>query len=338
MLRLGKSSCKLLLGATGIYASFLTWALVQEPLNTRVWPNSGLKFQAPGLIALVQAIVAMLVGLAYVGWKGWKYGPISLLKDYKKQLALISLMQSTSAPLATFSLQYVDFLTYMLAKSCKMLPVLAVHLLIYRTAIPRIKKLVALVVTLGVMIFTLGGLHGKKIKDSSSSSLSGFGLLMVSLFLDGMTNATQDEMLRKNREKQNASQGQGSLITGAHLMFALNFFLVLYNSIYLLVIDNSQLQMAKALLQVDPEIFRYLFTYAICGAIGQCFIFFTLEEHGSLVLVMITVTRKMISMLLSIVVFGKRVNAVQWLGIITVFGGISWEALSKRSKPKVKVQ
>lgn len=331
----GKNSIKLLFGATGIYASFLTWALVQEPLNTRVWPNSGMKFQAPGLVALVQATVATVVGMVYMQWKGSNYGPLSLLRDYKKELALISFMQSTSAPLAAFSLQYVDYLTYMLAKSCKMLPVLLVHLLIYRTPISRAKKQVALLVTFGVTLFTLGGSHGKKLDDSSSSSAVGFGLLLLSLFLDGMTNATQDEMLRKNREKQKVAKG--AVITGAHLMFALNCFMVLYNTIYLLAVDGSQLKKAKTLLTSDPEILRYLATYALCGAIGQCFIFFTLEEYGSLVLVMITVTRKMISMLLSIVVFGKRVDAVQWLGIITVFGGISWEALSKR-KSKKKTQ
>ncbi|QLL31026.1 hypothetical protein HG536_0A08410 [Torulaspora globosa] len=331
----GKNSIKLLFGATGIYASFLTWALVQEPLTTRVWPNSGSKFQAPGLIALVQAAVATLVGMAYMRWKRSGYGAARLLKDYRRELALISLMQTTSAPLAAFSLQYVDYLTYMLAKSCKMLPVLLVHLLIYRTRIPRGKKLVALVVTLGVTTFTLGGSHGNKL-SGGSSSMAGFGLLILSLFLDGMTNATQDEMLRKNREYQKVAKN--TAITGAHLMFALNFFMVLYNSIYLLVLDNAQLREAKILLTADPEILRYLVTYAICGAIGQCFIFFTLEEYGSLVLVMITVTRKMISMLLSIAVFGKRVSAVQWLGIITVFGGISWEALSKRKKSQKKSQ
>lgn len=330
----GKGSIKLLFGATGIYASFLTWALVQEPLTTRVWPNSGVRFQAPGLTALVQAAVAMLVGMAYMRWKRSGYGAVRLLKEHRKELAVISLMQSVSAPLAAFSLQYVDYLTYMLAKSCKMIPVLLVHLLIYRTPIPRGKKLVALVVTAGVTTFTLGGSHGNKVSSGGSSSIAGFGLLILSLFLDGMTNATQDEMLRKNRERQKAD----TVITGAHLMFALNFFMVLYNTFYLLVLDKAQLRAAKVLLAADPDILRYLITYAICGAIGQCFIFFTLEEYGSLVLVMITVTRKMISMLLSIVVFGKRVGAAQWLGIITVFGGISWEALSKRRKSEKKTQ
>lgn len=327
-----RSAPKLLFCAGGIYASFLTWALVQEPLNTRVWPNSGSQFQAPGVIAAIQAVFAMLVGMAYIRWKGSNYKPSAFIQDYKKELALISFTQSTSTPLATFSLQYVDYLTYMLAKSCKLIPVLSVHLLLYRTPISRTKKLVALLVSAGVAIFTLGGSKGKSIQNDTPLSITGFGFLALSLFLDGMTNATQDELLRKNRERQKIEKENA--ITGAHLMFALNLFIILYNLVYLGLIDRSQVLQTKSLVASDPEILRYLIIYAFCGAVGQCFIFFTLEEYGSLVLVLITVTRKMISMLLSIVVFGKKVNTVQWLGILAVFGGISWEALAKRSKPQ----
>lgn len=331
---MGKSTIKLLFGASGIYISFLTWALVQEPLNTRIWPNSGKKFQAPVVIAIVQAIVAMVMGLGYISWKKSSYGPWSFIRDHKKELTMISFTQSTSGPLAICSLKHVDYLTYMLAKSCKMIPVLLVHLILYRTSIPRSKMLVAILVSSGVGVFTLGGSKVKSTKSDPSPSITGFGLLSMSLFLDGTTNASQDEMLRINREE--VKKAKGKAITGAHLMFALNLFMIIWNLAYLGLIDNSQLLNAKNLLTSDPEIMRYLLVYALCGAMGQCFIFYTLEEYGSLVLVMITVTRKMISMLLSIIVFGKKVNGTQWLGILIVFGGISWEAICKRNKSPIQ--
>ena len=80
-------------------------------------------------------------------------------------------------------------------------------------------------------------------------------------------------------------------------------------------------------------------TYAACGALGQICIFFTLQRYGSLVLVMVTVTRKMFSMILSILVYGHHVTGTQWLGILIVFGGITSEALLKRkavTKPKAQ--
>ncbi|CAI4054004.1 hypothetical protein SUVZ_16G0420 [Saccharomyces uvarum] len=326
------STSNLVICAIGIYASFLTWALVQEPLATRVWPNSMEKFQFPNVIAFMQAIVAMVIGHLYLKWKKVAYSSTTMIKDHWKQLMLISFTQSSSGPLATTSLKYVDYLTYMLAKSCKMIPVLLVHLLLYRTPISGQKKVVAILVSLGVTVFTIGGNDGKKLRrsldgDGNKYKLHGFGLLSSSLFLDGLTNATQDKLLKANKANGNGKQ---CLITGAHLMFTLNLFVVLWNVLYLYVIDCKQWENSVSLLAKDPQVWGYLMLYSICGAMGQCFIFYTLEKFGSLVLIMITVTRKMVSMILSIMVFGKTVGLQQWVGIFIVFGGITWEALGKK--------
>ncbi|QHS76498.1 UDP-galactose transporter HUT1 [Saccharomyces paradoxus] len=334
------STSSLVICAIGIYATFLTWALVQEPLATRTWPNSMGKFQFPNVIALIQASVAMVMGYLYLNWKKVEYPPKKMIQDHWKQLVLISFTQSSSGPLATTSLKYVDYLTYMLAKSCKMIPVLLVHLLLYRTPIPSQKKVVAVLVSLGVTIFTIGGNDGKKLKRSlndnrSGNKLQGFGMLFSSLFLDGLTNATQDKLLKVNKAKE---KGKQTLITGAHLMFTLNLFVVLWNILYFIVIDCKQWENAVSVLKMDPQVWGYLMLYSVCGAMGQCFIFYTLEQFGSLVLIMITVTRKMVSMILSIIVFGKSVRFQQWVGIFVVFGGITWEALNKKKAniPKVK--
>lgn len=328
----GRSSfVKLLFAILGIYASFLTWGLVQEPLTTKKWPQSQEAFRQPCVIALVQSLAAAVVGLLYLTWRRSSYSAVDFLREHYKHLALISITQSSSAPLATVSLQYVDYLTYMLAKSCKLIPLLVVHLLFYKTPISTNKKIVALLVTSGVVLFTLGGRSSNAARETTSSpSFYGFGLLFTSLFLDGLTNATQDRLLKRGTPTKNKK------ITGAHLMFALNLAIVLWNFLYITLVDPIQLENAKRLISLDPQIAYYLGTYALCGALGQCFIFYTLEQYGSLVLVMVTVTRKMVSMILSIVVFGHSVSLVQWLGIATVFGGILWEANLKKRQAKTK--
>ncbi|CDO93843.1 unnamed protein product [Kluyveromyces dobzhanskii CBS 2104] len=313
----------------GIYCSFLAWGLLQEPLNTKVWPNSGSRFQSPGLIALVQATIAIICGFAYLKWQKPALSLTKFWKEHTKDMAVISLSQAISTPLATHSLNYVDFLTYMLAKSCKLLPVLMVHLVVYRTPIPRAKKLVVLFVTIGITIFTLDGHKPSTAKSGSSegsSSMIGFVLLGTSLFLDGLTNAKQDKLFQTTTHK----------ITGAHLMFALNGFLIVWNVLYMVLVDRQQLARGLKMLHADPQIGRYLLAYSCCGAIGQCFIFFSLEQYGSLVLVMVTVTRKMFSMMLSIIVYGHKVTPVQWVGIIIVFVGVVCEAMTKKKKGQAR--
>ena len=61
------------------------------------------------------------------------------------------------------------------------------------------------------------------------------------------------------------------------------------------------LQNALVFIQQHPEVGKDILAYAACGAIGQVFIFMTLSKFSSLVLVTVTVTRKMLSMIFSVV-------------------------------------
>lgn len=66
----------------------------------------------------------------------------------------------------------------------------------------------------------------------------------------------------------------------------------------------------------------------------------TLSTFGSLLLVTVTVTRKMLTMILSVVWFGHSLGMMQWLGVGLVFGGIGIEAqlgkMEKQRKMKEK--
>lgn len=65
----------------------------------------------------------------------------------------------------------------------------------------------------------------------------------------------------------------------------------------------------------------------------------TLAKFDSLLLVTITVTRKMLTMILSVVWFGHSLSYMQWLGVGLVFGGIGMESeLNKREKKRKLAQ
>jgi UDP-galactose transporter B1 len=75
--------------------------------------------------------------------------------------------------------------------------------------------------------------------------------------------------------------------------------------------------------------------FAAYGAVGQLFIFATLERFSSLLLATVTVTRKVLTMLLSVLWFGKRLTSGQWLGVGLVFGGVGVEGwIQHRDKKK----
>lgn len=76
--------------------------------------------------------------------------------------------------------------------------------------------------------------------------------------------------------------------------------------------------------------------FAACGAVGQIFIYYTLSHFSSLLLVTVTVTRKMLTMMLSVLWFGHRLSGMQWVGVGLVFGGVGAEGVIQRREKAAK--
>jgi len=189
------------------------------------------------------------------------------------------------------------------------------------------KYIVALLVTLGVTIFTLAhSKESRKVNDGNTAL--GLAYLIGSMLLDGLTNSTQDQLFKILLKRK---------FTGANLMCVLNLFIFVLTTAYLVLFQKSEISEAYQFIQRYPQLLYDIVIFAGCGAIGQVFIFIILEHFDSIVLITATVTRKMLSMMLSVVLFGHHLNIKQWIGVVLVFGGIGFEAFTKfqqKKKPK----
>lgn len=313
----------------GIYVSFLTWAVLQERISTTPYGPDNRIFRASLVINTIQSLLASIVGYIYLAYKqrnnGQAHGVFTDF-DTVKQYAIVALAQSLSSPFAYASLKYVDYLTLLLAKSCKLLPVMALHLTIYRRSYPLYKYLVVAAITIGVSLFTIyHPTTSNKASLSNSSTYTGIVLLTINLFLDGFYNSTQDHIFHTNKS-----------ITGPHMMCGLNTLSTLLTALFLLSPFTNQLSEAIDFITVHPAVLKDIVLFGLCGGLGQVFIFRTLENYGSIILVTVTVTRKMFSMLLSVVWFNHRLSFVQWCGVFAVFGGIGAEAYVKYAEKKKK--
>lgn len=65
---------------------------------------------------------------------------------------------------------------------------------------------------------------------------------------------------------------------------------------------------------------------------------YTIANFGSVILVTVTVTRKMLTMILSVVWYGHSLTEMQWLGVGLVFGGIGVEAKIKHQIEVAKAE
>lgn len=250
---------------------------------------------------------------------------------------------STAAPFGFAALSHISYPTMVLGKSCKLIPVMIMNLLLYRRKFAPHKYLVVALVTIGITVFMgLGdsSAKGGKHKGNAQSSLWGIFLLLINLIIDGATNSTQDEIFVRYR------------ITGQQMMFWLNAWSTLLTSTLIAlplphvpilnpitkstVPGQSELQGALSFIRTHPDLLKPLMEFSITGSLGQLFIFETLEHFGSLTLVTVTLTRKLFTMILSVVVYNHKLTYGQWLGAGIVFAGIGVEAWVKRKEIHAK--
>ena len=172
-------------------------------------------------------------------------------------------------------------------------------------------------------------LSKSKSKEDHANSWFGVALVIFNLLLDGFTNSKQDNLFITFKE-----------LTSKQMMFGMNIASAVWMLIYL-IYENNELYQGLHTLQQHPAILTDVLLFCVVGAVGQIFIFQTLENFGSRTLVTVNVTRKMFSILLSVFWFSHGVSFEQWVAVVLVFSGILLEsgmksrAVSQRTEEQV---
>ncbi|KAI4101152.1 MAG: hypothetical protein L6R37_005074 [Teloschistes peruensis] len=343
---------QLLICVAGIYASFLSWAILQERIFTTPYgpASSPSKFEYSVFLNTIQSSFAALSGYIYLltsSRSSTKTPSIFPSARILFPLTLVAITSSLASPFGYASLAHIDYITYILAKSCKLLPVMFLHLTIFRKRYPLYKYLVVFLVTAGVAVFTL--YHPSTSKKSSSSknannSLWGLSLLGINLLFDGLTNSTQDHIFTAFRpysgpQMMVAQNLLSTFLTTTYLI--LSPFLAQQTPLFSLLNISSasstnELSSALTFIRTNPSVGKDILLFAVCGAVGQIFIYYTLAKFSSLLLVTVTVTRKMLTMMLSVLWFGHRLTGMQWVGVGLVFGGVGAEGWIQRREKLAK--
>jgi len=239
----------------------------------------------------------------------------------------VALTNFLASPFGYAALVHISFPTLLLGKSTKLVPVMLMKIVLYRTRYPAYKYITVALITVGVSAFML--LQPMKADKSNTSSLWGILLLSVNLLMDGATNSTQDQIFHKFKG-----------INGQHMMLFMNLFASIYTVLFFATpFAYGELGNAVRFLMEFPQALIDVLIFAMSGGIGQCFIFYALEKYGSMSLVTVTVTRKMFSIILSVLWFGHSLAIGQWMGVAMVFSGIGIDTeMRKREKKKEKAE
>ena len=207
----------------------------------------------------------------------------------------------------------VSFPVVTLAKSGKAIPVMAGSLLLGGAKYTLREYISVLAIILGTCIVSMGNK-----KTGPASSQLGIAFIALSLACDGLTGGLQDRLKKKSKEV-------GVIAKPYDLMFWTNLFMGITAIVVALVLGDATTGFKFCV--ENPVILEKILKFAICSAIGQSFIFYTISEFNSLVCTTVTTTRKVFSVLLSIFIHGHKLSSTGWLGIGVASAGILSELL-----------
>ena len=97
--------------------------------------------------------------------------------------------------------------------------------------------------------------------------------------------------------------------------------------------ETTEVLDAIQFLSHRPAALRDVLIFSLCGAAGQIFIFINIQQFGSLVNTIVTITRKFFSIFFSLLWFGHTFNTIQVFGILLVFTGLGIDIYIHSTKP-----
>ncbi|KAH8369356.1 hypothetical protein KR009_008844 [Drosophila setifemur] len=315
----------------GLMVSYLTWGVLQEKVMTQHYLNfagESAKFKDSQFLVFSNRLLAFVVALAYLQWQPSPVRHRAPLYKY----SYASFSNIMSAWFQYEALKFVNFPTQVLAKSCKIIPVMLMGKIMSKTKYEAYEYATALLISLGMIFFMSGSSDSSK--ASGVTTLTGVFLLSLYMVFDSFTANWQGSLFK--------SYGMTSL----QMMCGVNLFSSIFTGASLSMQGGFMDSLAFA--TEHPKFVFDMVVLSICSAVGQLFIYHTIDVFGPVVFTIIMTLRQAVAILLSCVIYHHSISVLGIFGVLIVFLAIflrvfctqRMRAMRKRAeanKPKMAV-
>jgi UDP-galactose transporter B1 len=161
-----------------------------------------------------------------------------------------------------------------------------------------VKYIHVMLIIIGVGVFLAAGDSMQNSSVGSNTTLLGAIMLSVSLCFDGATGAYEDRLMNRHN------------VEPFDLMYNIQLGKAVI-SLAMLIVGNNYSELVGTIAHGGFS----LLVLGITGAIGQVFVFITISKFGALNCALIGLCRKMLSLILSFLLYGHSINATQTLGL-----------------------
>ena len=313
------------------------------------------KFKDPLIILCTLSSFELIVSfymskkMKYKLFQDSKISPITFYDE-----AILGVLHTGSTFTSQLSLLYIDFIVKTIGKSCKSASIIFLYFL---NSIPfihnflqkllnnntgnnkntkdkiYIKDIIKVIITtISVFLFNL---NGEKNNKSGLRTNSTFGILVLatSLFFDGLLSL-KEKMIQTNISNNSIYNGNEKIICWEYMkIFALCTFIFGISQVGFNIAFGNYFEIINQII-VCKELMRDLIIYALFDALGQSILFMFLGLYGPLTLCIVTSVRKILSISISIIYFGKTISFNQSLSLILATSIIFWEVYDKGNKYK----
>lgn len=291
---------KLLFCFLGLQVSYVLWGVAQEQIMTHEYKPG--KFKSSAFCVFGNRFLALIVAFCVVMYSKWKKPG---MKEAPSIQYIPSSLSNTFSSWAQYeALKYLSFPSQVLSKSCKIIPVMLVGIVVNKKTYPLIDYLEALAITAGVAIFTFSE-KSKTHDDDTSDSAYGVILIGCYLLMDSFTSQWQSRVYKEYGVDQ------------YQMMLGINFWSLFFTGLSLL--QSGEGYESIVFIMADSLAMYHQIILSITSAIGQLFIFYTIKEFGPVIFTIMMTTRQIFSLFLSCILFAHPLSLMSWCGAILVF-------------------
>lgn len=285
----------------GLMGSYLTWGVLQEKIMTQEYEGPEKRkshFKDSQFLVFSNRVLGFMITAVYLVAKRQFRHRAPL---YKYSFASFSNIMS--AWFQYEALKFVNFPTQVLAKSCKIIPVMIMGKIISRNKYEFYEYLTAVMISVGMIFFLTGSTDESK--STAMTTLTGVLLLTFYMIFDSFTSNWQGELFK--------SYSMSSI----QMMCGVNLFSTLFTGASLAMQGGFYSSLVFA---VDhPKFVIDCIVLSISSAIGQLFIFYTIATFGAVVFTIIMTLRQAIAILLSCLIYQHRISFLGVIGVLIVF-------------------
>ncbi|PAA82921.1 hypothetical protein BOX15_Mlig022837g1 [Macrostomum lignano] len=203
------------------------------------------------------------------------------------------------------ALLYVSFPTQVLAKACKIIPVMLMGKLVSRKSYRWDEYATAALISAGTSTFLLASESDEHATSAAATTLSGAALLAGYMAFDAFTSTWQSVLFTRHGVTT-LQMMAGTSVLSCVLTVAAQ-------------LEQGSLPAAVAFACRHPQFLMHLGLLSVCSTIGQLVIFQTIARFGSVTFIIIMTVRQAFAILLSCLIYQHRVPPLGYLGVAVVF-------------------